>query len=228
MDVRDGHLSCKGNIICQTLTTNANAIINGSTTTQSLITTGNSFMKADGTQSIYFLENGGSSTTSSNRIGRLFGTTGNMYFDFNDAFTFRYYTNKGNGTNMTTILTLNSAGVNIGGSAIISGNVTAPSFNTLSDYRIKDNIIELKETGYTIDSLRPVKYFNKQSQKNDIGLIAHEVQQEFPFLVNGIKDGDEMQSVNYIGLIAVLINEVQEMKKLISELKSKLNIYGII
>ena len=86
----------------------------------------------------------------------------------------------------------------------------------------------MKDTNFTIDNLKPVYYYNKKTGKNDIGLIAHEVQQEFPFLVNGIKDGDEMQSVNYIGLIAALINEVQEMKKLISELKSKLNIYGII
>jgi hypothetical protein len=39
--------------------------------------------------------------------------------------------------------------------------------------------------------------------------------------VNWNKDGDEMQSVNYIGLIALLIKEIQE-------LKSKLNLYGIL
>jgi hypothetical protein len=52
-------------------------------------------MKADGTQSIYFLAGGGS-TLSNNIIGRLFGTASIMYFDFCDIFTFRYYTNKNN------------------------------------------------------------------------------------------------------------------------------------
>jgi hypothetical protein len=52
-----------------------------------------------------------------------------------------------------------------------------------------------------------------------MGLIAHELQEEFPFLVTGEKDGDEHQSVNYNGLIALLIKEVQELKKIV---KSKL------
>ena len=47
----------------------------------------------------------------------------------------------------------------------------------------------------------------------NIGLIAHELQEDFPFLVEGIKDGERIQTVNYIGLIAVLIKEVQELKK---------------
>ena len=139
-----------------------------------------------------------------------------MHFDFSDSFNFRYYTNKDDATSMNnTLFVLNSTG------ALINGTVTASSFNTTSDYRVKGNAVELKDTNFTIDNLKPVYYYNKKTEKNDIGLIAHEVQQEFPFLVNGIKDGDEMQSVNYIGLIAVLINEIQE-------LKSKLNIYGII
>ena len=298
MDVRDGHLSCKGNIVCQSLTTNGNTIINGTTTTQSLVTTANSFIKADGTQSIYFLEGGGSSTTSNNRIGHLFGTTASMYFDFNDSISFRYYTNKDDGTNMnSTLFLLNSNGASVNGSvtatsykatsflgfdnstynntaitsptvangiakgtgdgatyslfntAIYSwhgigfccgignsynntteasifmdtrtgslsckGSVTATSYNSTSDYRIKDNVIVLKETGYTIDGLRPVKYFNKQSQKDDIGIIAHELQEKYPCLVNGEKDGEEMQTVNYIGLIPILIKEIQDLKSLL-------------
>ena len=47
----------------------------------------------------------------------------------------------------------------------------------------------------------------------NIGLIAHELQEDFPFLVEGTKDGERIQTINYIGLIAVLIKEVQELKK---------------
>ena len=35
----------------------------------------------------------------------------------------------------------------------------------------------------------------------DIGLIAHELQLHYPFLVTGNKNDDALQSVNYIGLI---------------------------
>ena len=97
------------------------------------------------------------------------------------------------------------------------GRAAALAFDTLSDYRIKENVVELKETDYTVDGLRPVKYFNKQSQKEDIGLIAHELQEVYPFLVNGEKDGKEMQTVNYTGLIPILIKEIQDLKALLRE-----------
>ena len=56
--------------------------------------------------------------------------------------------------------------------------------------------------------------------KKDVGLIAHEVQEIYPFLVNGIKnDPNTNQSINYIGLIGILIKEVQELKKRVSNLE---------
>jgi hypothetical protein len=46
-----------------------------------------------------------------------------------------------------------------------------------------------------------------------MGFIAHEVQEIFPFLVNGEKDGKELQSINYTGFISLLVKEVQDLKK---------------
>jgi hypothetical protein len=66
---------------------------------------------------------------------------------------------------------------------------------------------------FHVDYLNPVTYINKQTEKQDIGLIAHELQEYYPELVYGVKDGDEPQSVNYTGLIPVLINEIKNMKK---------------
>jgi hypothetical protein len=69
------------------------------------------------------------------------------------------------------------------------------------------------DSTYTVDKLKPIHYFNKLSKKNDLGFLAHEVQEEFPYLVEGIKDDEKYQSMNYLGLIAVLVKEVQELKK---------------
>jgi hypothetical protein len=66
-----------------------------------------------------------------------------------------------------------------------------------------------------------VTYYNKITNKTDIGFIAHEVQEQFPFLVNGEKDGKIYQSINYIGIIPVLVKEIQELKKRISELEKR-------
>ena len=50
-----------------------------------------------------------------------------------------------------------------------------------------------------------------------MGLIAHELQEHYPYLVNGNKDDEQLQSVNYTALISVLIKEIQDLKKIIKE-----------
>jgi hypothetical protein len=119
------------------------------------------------------------------------------------------------GASLTT--TGNISGDNV----TASGLITATRFNTTSDYRIKSNITSLDET-YTVDNLNPVTYLNKQTDKQDIGLIAHELQEKYPILVNGIKDGDAYQSVNYIGLIPVLIKEIQTLKQTVTDLNKRI------
>ena len=100
----------------------------------------------------------------------------------------------------------------------VAGSINATVYNASSDYRIKDNIQLLNEN-FTVDSLKPVTYINKKTGSQDIGLIAHELQEEYPFLVAGEKDGPEMQSVNYIGLIGILIKEIQDLKREVSTFK---------
>ena len=101
----------------------------------------------------------------------------------------------------------------------ISGNLTAGSFSTSSDYRIKTDISQLDET-VTLDNLRPVKYLQTLLNKPQYGLIAHELQEYYPDLVVGEKDGEELQRVNYTGLIALLINEIKQLKRELTELEN--------
>ena len=75
---------------------------------------------------------------------------------------------------------------------------------------------------FTIDNLRPVTYTNTQSNKPDVGLIAHELQEEYPFMVTGKKDDETLQSVNYTALIGILIKEIQELKKTVSIMKTQI------
>jgi hypothetical protein len=99
------------------------------------------------------------------------------------------------------------------GNIKVVGNVTAAAVYASSDYRIKSNIQLLSDTSYSIDLLNPITYINAKLGRQDIGFIAHEVQEHLPFLVNGEKDGAEYQSVNYTGIIGLLTNEIQELKK---------------
>ena len=110
---------------------------------------------------------------------------------------------------LTSTLTTNYAPL---ASPTFTGTVQAPTFNATSDYRIKQDIHEISQET-TVDKLNPVTYKNTLTGKQDMGFIAHELQEHFPFLVSGEKDGPTNQSVNYIGLIALLTKEIQELKQ---------------
>jgi hypothetical protein len=57
--------------------------------------------------------------------------------------------------------------------------------------------------------------------KQQYGLIAHELQKYYPNLVFGEKDGPDLQRVNYTGLIAILINEINQLKRVVAEQEKK-------
>jgi hypothetical protein len=90
---------------------------------------------------------------------------------------------------------------------------------TPSDYRIKTNVQTL-DAVHVLDNLRPVTYHQTQLARQDIGFLAHELQQYYPELVHGEKDGEHMQSVDYSGILPVLINEVQRLKSKIESIRA--------
>ena len=114
----------------------------------------------------------------------------------------------------------NNYALDVDGSANFTGSVTAANITLASDYRIKEDITKLDNT-FIVDNLNPVIYTNSRTQKQDVGFIAHELQEVYPFLVNGIKDGDQLQSVNYIGLIGILTKEIQEIKERVKILEER-------
>jgi putative hemolysin len=106
------------------------------------------------------------------------------------------------------------------GSLTVNHNISATgTITTGSDYRIKEDIKPLQLEDYSVDNLNPVTFKFKKDDKESIGLIAHELQEFYPFLVEGEKDGETTQTVNYNGLIGVLIKEIQELKREVKELK---------
>jgi hypothetical protein len=96
--------------------------------------------------------------------------------------------------------------VTVTGAVNVGGTVS-----TSSDYRIKTDVTDLDGT-YNVDQLVPIQYDNTLTNTHDFGLIAHELQSVYPYLVTGEKDGPEYQRVHYNGLIGVLVKEVQDLK----------------
>ena len=143
-----------------------------------------------------------------------------------DIFKNTWMTN----TNTNTIYNLKNNNYIVPNNVDVSGNLSVQGTMTVSgqpvitsDYRIKTYITQLDNNIIDILKLNPVSYTNTLIDKNDYGFIAHELQNIIPLLVTGRKDDNIYQSVNYIGLIPILIKEIQNTKlNFINEMKSLL------
>ena len=77
---------------------------------------------------------------------------------------------------------------------------------------MKTNIETLNET-QGVDDIRVVQYNSVGDNSKHFGVIAHELEDIYPELVRGEKEKAEMQSVSYVELIPICINEIQLLKK---------------
>jgi hypothetical protein len=103
------------------------------------------------------------------------------------------------------------------GDAWIQGSLTQNS-----DEQLKKNISPLSGTLSSLQQLTAYTYYWKDEtlgKKQQIGLLAQELQKVYPQLVK--ENGEGILSVNYIGLIPVLIESIKEMKIEIENLKTQ-------
>jgi hypothetical protein len=96
-----------------------------------------------------------------------------------------------------------------------TGTLTVIDLNSTSDINLKENIKTVENALETVSSLRGVSFDWKENGKSSYGVIAQELEEVLPELV---KAGD-VKSVNYHGLIGVLIEAIKELKAEVEELK---------
>ena len=125
----------------------------------------------------------------------------------------------------------NSAGAEVGS---IAATGTATSYNTSSDYRLKENIVALSGAIDRVNQLQ-VHRFNFISDPDTTvdGFIAHEAQAVVPECVTGEKDAvDEngnpvYQGIDQSKLVPLLTAALQEALAKIETLEQRLNDAGI-
>jgi hypothetical protein len=95
------------------------------------------------------------------------------------------------------------------------------SYNTSSDYRLKERITDADDAGSKIDAIQ-VRQFDwiADGSHQDYGMIAQELQTVAPEAVSGNPDGDEMMGVDYSKLVPMLIKEVQSLRARVAELEN--------
>ena len=101
-----------------------------------------------------------------------------------------------------------------------------------SDKRLKENIVEISNPLDKIQQVRGVYFdwnqkskeegFKAAREKNEIGMIAQEVEQIIPQAIEPAPFNKEYKTIKYDRLIPLLVECIKDQQKQINELKSKI------
>jgi hypothetical protein len=112
----------------------------------------------------------------------------------------------------------------------IQTNGSATSYITSSDYRLKENVVEMTGALDRVSQLKPSRFnFIADADKTVDGFLAHEVQEIVPEAITGEKDAvdeegnPEYQGIDQSKLVPLLVGAIQELKAEIETLKLQIN-----
>jgi hypothetical protein len=132
-----------------------------------------------------------------------------------------------NSSNNVSAKAIQFLGWNASETGSVTTNVNATSYNTSSDYRLKENIQDVSGSGAFIDALQPRKWNWKADGSAGTGFLAHELQAVSPSSVTGEKDAVDAegrpiyQAVEYgsAEVIAMLVAEVKSLRARVAQLE---------
>jgi hypothetical protein len=131
--------------------------------------------------------------------------------------------------------------LHVSGNTLVEGNIIINSLKNAaslstdsngkiivppSDERLKHNITDLSDSLTKVNNLRGVSFeFNEEVNilGTKLGFIAQEVNNVIPELVNLLPNTEDMLTVDYIGMIPVLVEAIKELTKQNLELKARLD-----
>jgi len=90
--------------------------------------------------------------------------------------------------------------------------VRAPSFVSTSSLRFKENVQPIRNAPDLVDRLQGVSFVWKENGKPSVGLIAEEVAEVIPEVVDWEEDGLAAAGVNYSALVAVLVEALKAQR----------------
>ena len=105
------------------------------------------------------------------------------------------------------------------GSISLSGSATA--FNTSSDQRLKENIVDAPSASDDIDAIQVRSFdWKADGSHQKYGMVAQELQSVAPEAVSGDADSEEMMGVDYSKLVPMMLKEIQSLRARVAQLES--------
>ena len=213
--------SSAANTIGEITTANTSALVTSSTGVPSFTsgTTANRVLRTDGT-TISFAQvtlttdvtgtlpiaNGGTNATATPTNGGVSYGTGSAY-----AFTSA-------GTSGQVLISSGAAAPVWSSNISVTGIITATDFNSTSDIRLKTNIQKIDDPIEKVLKINGVSFNWKNDNRESMGVIAQEVEEVLPQLVSK----GETKTVNYNGLIGLLIESIKDQQEQINVLKNEI------
>jgi hypothetical protein len=109
----------------------------------------------------------------------------------------------------------------------IAVNSSSTSYNTSSDYRLKENLVDIEDATSRLKQLKPKRFnFIANADTTVDGFIAHEVQTVVPEAITGTKDAvdadgnPEYQGIDQSKLVPLLVKTIQELEARITTLEA--------
>jgi hypothetical protein len=102
---------------------------------------------------------------------------------------------------------------------VVAGVTTATDFNSTSDRNLKENINIIEDPLEKLVGISGVTFNWKESKESSAGVIAQDVEKVLPEIV---KSNDDMKTVNYNGLIGLLVEAVKNQQDQINSLTERI------
>jgi hypothetical protein len=192
-------------------------LVNGTATGQIQAVSGDMRVHALGAIPLTFWTDSGERARIDSSGNLLVGTTSSFNAKLNilttggDCITTRPSSN----ISYSAVSFQNSSGSFVGAVAVSTTNT---SYQTSSDYRLKEDIQPMTGALTKVASLKPVTYKWKSDGSDGQGFIAHELQEVVPDCVTGEKDAvdaegnPQYQGIDTSFLVATLTAAIQELK----------------
>jgi len=143
----------------------------------------------------------------------------NVEGDFYNQNGFSLKTSNG-GSGSQFIAFINESGAVIGSINRVT-TTNAVAYNTSSDQRLKDNIVNAPSASDDIDAIQVRSFdWKADGSHQKYGMIAQELQSVAPEAVTQGKTEDEMMGVDYSKLVPMMLKEIQSLRARIAALES--------
>ena len=101
-----------------------------------------------------------------------------------------------------------------------SGTLNSTSFNSLSDNKYKTNVATLSTGLDVVNQIRPVSFNWIDTDRKAYGVIAQEIEQVLPEIV---ETAEGKKTVAYDQIIPFLVKSIQELQQQVADLKEIIN-----